>query len=524
MAIKISDCYKPHPQQIKFHSNPAIYRLYGGAKGGGKSVALLWEAISWCLKVPGSNSLLLRRTYPELKKGLIRHFELLVPPDIYGGKKNWNKADGFVHFPNGAKLYFGSCQHEKDVMAYNGHEYVFIGIDEATEWPYSMYEYLTFQNRCPIKEWTDANGVAHPVTPCMALASNPGGVGHEWIKGLFIGEKDESGKYVRTLENIHKRVPDLKGVDVDLNNYAFIPAKIFDNPAYAKDKKYLQKLETANAIWKEKYLYGSWETFEGAYFDKFDPALAVMDKYLARRLVHSQPWHHKWIGVDWGFRHWAAVYWFSNITVTDTEGKPHDRTIVYNELVVQGVGERDLARLIIEGCKWKDGDGREQLTPIQAVYLSPDAFAKRGAENTIAEQIGESLAAFRMPYPSPADDDRVGGARLIDEMLSRRPDPDLLISEDCPELIDAIPNLQVDERNPEDVAKTKLRSDDIYDAFRYGLKSMLASGKTPYNIERERLLSVCRSNQEKFWTDIALRQRRKAAQIGIRFSRPRFSR
>jgi len=515
-SVKITDVYRPHAQQIKFHECPATFRLYGGAKGGGKSVALLWEAIGWCLRIPGVNVLLLRRTYPELKKGLMRHLELLVPPDMYGGQKNWNKADGFVAFPNGSKLYFGSAQHEKDVMAYNGHEYVFIGIDEATEWPYGMFEYLTFQNRCPIK--VDSNG--DTVIPCMALATNPGGIGHEWIKALFIGEKDESGKYVRTLAGVHKKIPELKGVEVDLSNYAFIPAKIFDNPAYATDKRYLQKLETANAIWKEKYLFGSWETFEGAYFDKFDPAICVMDKYLVRRLVHGQPWHPKWLGIDWGFRHWATAYWFSNVTITDEEGKPHDKTIVYDELVVQGTGSRELAQLIAKKCRWTDENGREQVTNIQAVYLSPDAFASRDAENTVAEKLDEALSPFKLPRSTPADDDRVGGARLIDEMFSRRPEPDLLVSEECEELIDAIPNLQVDEKNPEDVAKTKLRSDDIYDGFRYGLKSMLASGKTPFAVERDRIMSMCHTNQEKFWTDIALKQKRKAA-AGIRFFRPR---
>jgi phage terminase large subunit len=517
--VKISDCYQPHAQQVKFHSSPAVYRLYGGAKGGGKSVALLWEAIGWCLKIPGCNVLLLRRTFPELKKGLLRHFELLVAPAIYGGRKRYNQASGFVHFPNGSKLYFGSCQHEKDVMGYNGHEYVFIGIDEATEWTYDMFEYLSFQNRCPIKSWTDSRGEVHGVTPCMALATNPGGPGHEWIKALFIGEKNEDGRYVRTLENIRKKIPQM--TDVKMDDYAFISAKIFDNPAYAKDKKYLEKLESANAVWKERYLYGSWEMFEGAYFEKFDPALSVMDKYMAKRLVHGQPWHPKWIGIDWGYRHWAAVYFFSNVTTTDQEGKQTDRVICYDEIVCQGTGSRELGALIAKKCKWQDETGKEYPTNIQAIYISPDAREKRDSENTVADKIDEALSPYKLPRVTNADDDRVGGARLIDEMLSRRPDPDLLISEECEELIDAIPTLQVDDKNSEDVQKTKLRSDDIYDAFRYGLKSMIAAGNTPFAVERERLMGLCKTNQEKFWTDMALKQRRKNTQLGIRFFRPR---
>jgi phage terminase large subunit len=522
-TVRISDVYKPSARQKLFHACTALFRLYGGAKGGGKSVALLWEAIDWCLKVPGCNVLLLRRTYPELKQGLIDHFEKYVPAPIYGGRKNYNQSSAFVRFPNGSKLKFGACQHEKDVMAYNGHEYVFIGIDEATECTYEIFEYLTFQNRCPVK--IDVNG--NPVVPCMALASNPGGPGHEWVKALFIGEKNDDGDYVRSLDNIKKKIPALKDLSegtLNLDDYAFIPAKIFDNPVYATDKTYLEKkLGTGNAVWKEKYLYGSWETFEGAYFENFDKNRNIMDKYLVSRLIHSQPWHPRWIGVDWGFNHWTAVYWFGSATITDEEGKERDITIVYKELVVQGIGAKDLARLIAEATRWKDENDRENLTNIQTIYLSPDAFAKRDSENTIAERLGESLAAHKMPYPSAADDDRVGGARLIDEMFARRPAPDLYISAECEELIDTLPTLQVDAKDAEDVQKTTKRSDDIYDAFRYGLKSMLSSGRTPWGVERERLLTACKSNQERFFTDLSLRQRKKAAMVGIRFQKPRFS-
>src|SRR5581483_2655776 len=494
----------PSPQQIKFHTDPATYRLYGGAKGGGQSLALLWEGVKWCLRVPGANVLLLRRTFPELNKGLIRHFELDIPPAVYGGRRHYNASEHTVTFQNGSKLFFASCQHEKDVMAFQGQEFVFIGIDEATEWTFEMFEFLTLQNRCPVKR--DIDG--HEVVPCMALGSNPGGIGHPWVKALFIGEKQDDGTYKRTEESVRKRIPEMSRVT--LSDYSFIPAKVFDNPAYATDEKYLDKLKTANKAWKDRYLYGSWETFEGSYFEKYDPAETKIDKWMARRLVESQPWQAKWLGIDWGYNHWASVFWFATVEISDTDGQKRDVTLVYRELVVRQAGEKELGRNIVELT------GKEKIS---AVYLSPDAFAKRGAQNTIAEQIGEVLVASHLPYPDPADDDRVGGARLMDQLLSLRP-CDLLISEDCGELLESIPLLQVDEKNREDVKKTELKSDDIYDGCRYGLKSKLGGTKTPWEIERERALTACTTPQEKFWTDLALQQRKKQTKV-VRFMKPR---
>jgi phage terminase large subunit len=516
-GVSLSDFYHPHPPQKMFMECGATYKMFGGAKGPGKSFALMWEAVACCLRVPGCNVLVLRRTYPELRKGLIRHFELYVPPQLYGGVRNWNKSENVVTFPNGSKLFFGCAQHEKDILAFNGHEYYAIFIDESTEFTFFQFQFLAAQNRCPIKK----DRFGNDVKPFMAMGTNPIGVGHDWHKALFIGEKQPDGMYRRDLATVRKILPEVDKFDP--KDYAFVPALLSDNPIYANDEAYIAKLEKLPEQLKEAYLRGNWETFAGRYF-RFDPNEVVIDKHLCARLIEAQPWHKRWIGIDWGYNDFCAVYWFTTVTLKDEEGNGRDVTVVYRELVVQGVGEADLGEQIAEMSREK----------IDAVYMSPDAWHKKGSANTVAEQVGDVLVDCGVPYPSPADDDRVGGARLMDEMLGRRlktgdgefefvPMPDLMISEECEKLLHALPRLMKDDKNPNDVQKLKREgdpADDCYDACRYGLKSKLAGGDVPYSVLRQRILDSQPDNQSRYLTDISLKMTNKRGG-GLRFGRPR---
>ncbi len=134
---------------------------------------------------------------------------------------------------------------------------------------------------------------------------------------------------------------------------------------------------------------------------------------------------------------------------------------------------------------------------IDAIYLSPDAFARRTDEASIAEQMGDIFAAAGFPRPIPADDDRVGGWMLMYQMLDaagRGPrvdgesspvDQAWLLTENCVELIRTLPNLVRDPARIEDIQK--MDGDDPADAARYGLKSRYAAMRGDPNGWRSRM-------------------------------------
>ena len=164
----------------------------------------------------------------------------------------------------------------------------------------------------------------------------------------------------------------------------------------------------------------------------------------------------RWIGIDWGFAHSAVVEWACQ------DGKV---TKQYREYKVAGLGPRALAQEIVD---------RSHGEKIDAVYLSPDAFAHRTSESSIAEQIGQVLTANKLPHPIEADNDRVGGWMKMYEMLKAG---EWQIGDSCQALIEQLPILTRDEKKPEDAIK--FEGDDAADATRYLIYSRHRGRQAP---------------------------------------------
>jgi hypothetical protein len=408
--VNISHHYRAFPRQEQFHNSTAKYRLFGGAAGPGKTKALLWEAIGQALETDGCDTLLLRRTYPELEASLLAQFRRDVPATFY---KSYNESKHLVTWNNGSTT-----------------------IDELTHFTLKQWQFLTSRNRCPLGLISGGANAGRTPFACMAGASNPGNIGHAWVKGLWVDHVPPAG-YDR---------PEL----YDARDYDFIRARLEDNPIYANDIEYRRTLEALPEHLRRAFLDGDWNVFAGQYFDVFE-----IGRHTARlEDFRLEAWCPRWISVDWGFQHNSAVYWHCAMPAPDGHGA---RIVTYREFVQSGLSPRMLGQAIAERS------GRENISE---VFLSPDAFAHRTAEASIAEQLGEIFTMNGLPRPAPADDDRIGGWQLMYQLLESE---SWVIADTCRELIECLPQLVRDERRSEDIRKVD--GDDPADAARYGLVS-----------------------------------------------------
>lgn len=425
------ETYKPFPRQAEFHRSLAKYRLFGGQAGPGKSTALLWEAIMQALETDGADCLLLRRTYPELETSIILPFRRDVPWRATGA--SFNEAKHTVYWPNGSTLRFGYCENEKDVYQYQGGEFKFIGIDELTMFTLLQWQFLTSRNRCRVAG----------SRPCMAGATNPGNVGHGWVKSLWIDRKPAGG-----MERSEQYDPD---------DYSFIKARLEDNPVYANDREYIAVLEALPSHMRKMFREGDWNVFAGQFFDIWNYERHVV----AANKLNIEDWMPRWISGDWGFQHPAVFHLHAQV------GK---QTITYGELWTRNKGPEDLAAELKQLCG--DDDFR-------AFYFSPDAWARRSDAFPIAQQLTEALSGSKIPSPVPASTDRIGGARLL---YSKLRSGDWVISDSCSKLVELMPLLIHGEPpNAEDVQKMDWSpgqlGDDAYDSARYGLYTHFQPGE-----------------------------------------------
>lgn len=223
--------------------------LFGGAAGGGKSYGQLLDALRYAITYPGSKQLILRRTFPDLDRSIIRVSLGMFPRDIY----SYNASSHTGKFKNGSIIDFGYCANENDVYQYQGAEYDTIRFDELTHFTESQYIYL-------ISRLRGANNFPKQIK----ASTNPGGIGHSWCKARFIDPAP----------------PETEFIDQDGQTCIFIPSKVQDNTFLMKaDPDYIKRLEALDDANKRALLYGDWDIFEGQYFSEFRRAVHVCDPF-----------------------------------------------------------------------------------------------------------------------------------------------------------------------------------------------------------------------------------------------------
>ena len=239
---------RPSDKQRQFFLARSRFVAYGGARGGGKSWAVRKKAAGLAIRYPGIRILLLRRTFPELRENHI----LPMRADL-AGTALYRDSDKSFTFPTGSRILFGYCDGEADVLRYQGQEFDAIFLDEATQFTEFQFSTLTACLRG-----------ANPFPKRFYLTCNPGGVGHGWVKRLFIDRQYRPGERAE--------------------DYTFIPATVYDNAVLLQsDPDYLRTLKALPERQRRAWLDGCWDLFEGQYFPEFDRAVHLVRPFANTR-------------------------------------------------------------------------------------------------------------------------------------------------------------------------------------------------------------------------------------------------
>ncbi len=423
--------------------------LFGGAAGSLKSETLLVDAAREHAH-PGLRAILFRRSYPELEKTLIRRSRELYA--AMGGR--YNESKRVWRFPSGATVEFAYCEAEKDIFRYQGAEYSFIGFDESTHFGEFPIRYMLSRLRS-----------THPgLALRVRLASNPGNVGHGTHKAIFHGPacthcrltpgSRRPGEIYADAVWPSDRIPIQKTT-------CFIPGTIQDHQLLNAD--YAQSLATLPGSYRKALLEGCWDVYEGQFFDHWDPVRMVM----ARDGVDEQNWWPHWVGADYGFNgSQAAAYLFCKSPAEP--GYPRGRVYVLEEYTAKHQKAADFAVALARRFGRRTAPAGSDARRVTAWYLSPDAWAQRGDDFSLAEQMRQASGIEFQP----ASTDRLGGAMLIYSQLDNG---ELVLSDRCQQLIETIPSRIHDPARPDDILKVAGDPlDDCLDALRYGLYSHIS--------------------------------------------------
>lgn len=442
-------CPQPGPQ-ARFVSCPANEVLFGGARGGGKSYGML---IDWCAHEarwgPAARGILFRRTLREFDNLKEKCAEIL-PPLGWG----YSVQNSTWHSPRGAFLRLRYLDRDAHAANYQGHEYTWLGVDEAGSFP----------SPAPIDKLRATLRSAAGVTPRMVLTANPGGVGHNWIKGRYIDP-----------------VPPMRLQRLQFGasewTLCFIPSKFEDNIALSKaDPGYIDRIVDGLPDWLAKaWRDGNWDIIAGGMFDDVWDSRA----HVVRPFTVPPSWRVD-RSFDWGSSRPFSVGWWaesdgSDIAWPDGEtrstvrgdlfriaewygwnGRPNEGCRMLATEIAKGIKEREAAM----GLKVRPGPADSSIFDVENGRSINDDMAGLGVSWDRADK-------------SPGS--RKTGAEQVRKMLraaAERPReaPGLFVFETCRQFIRTVPTLPRSEKDIEDIDTTA--EDHIYDETRYRVRAV----------------------------------------------------
>lgn len=410
MRVRVD--YTPNEKQCKFHVSDADETCYGGAKGGGKSCALVMECYAYCLEYKGASAYLFRETYDDLEANLVKEWKAKVPKETYV----YSESKHIATLRNGSTVHFRYISNDSDAEGYQGRSIDFIGVDELTKHSEKAVQILLSCLRSP---------KGFPTR--FRATCNPGGKGHTWVKRRYI-EGTGRGRKIYT-------------DSVSGNTIEFIPATVYDNTVLMEnDPKYVRRLENLPENERKAFLLGDWDIFEGQYFEEYQYNVHTCEPFAIPknwRIYRSMDY-----GLDCFAMLWIAADDIGNVYVF--------REFAKGDLPISTAAEKAL-----------------ELTD-EEVYdtLAPPDLWNRSQETGKSKALLFGEAGLTL---NKSNNDREAGWLAIKELLKvgENGEARLKIFRNCTRLINDLPQLQYDEKRPTDCAIEPHEITHVPDALRY---------------------------------------------------------
>ena len=417
----------PNPKQVEFFKARAKHIGYGGARGGGKSWAGRRKAVMLCMRYAGLNGLLLRRTMPELRNNHI----IPLRSELHGYAR-YNQDERAFIFPNGSRLMLGYCDNEGDLLQYQGQEFDFIIFEEATQFPEEWITFICTSLRTTRKDFK----------PRVYYTMNPGGVGHEYIKRIFIDRNYKDG------EN-----PD---------DYIFIQANVYDNKVLMDaNPEYIDMLKALPEHKRKAHLDGCWDVYEGQVFEEFRNDKEHYDDRIWTHVIDPFDPPKAWPvyrSFDFGYSKPFSCAWWA----IDYDGR------LYRILEIYGCVKDEPDT----GVKWSPDEIFKEIRRIETEHRWLSGKHIQGvADPAIWEashgvSIAETAEKYGV-YFEPGDHKRLPGWMQVHYRMQFDENgiPMMYVFSNCKAFIRTIPLLMYDEHKPEDI-DTKME-DHVADEVRY---------------------------------------------------------
>jgi len=439
--------WKPQPKQSEFLRRREYECLYGGAAGGGKSEASVMLPLYW-VHIPHFQALILRKTYPQLTEIIDK--SRMYYQKLYPGAK-YNQTAHRWTFPSGARITFGSMHTAADVESYRGRQFDLIIFDELTHFTWDEYAFMFSRNR-PSGPGTFVG---------IRATTNPGGVGHGWVKDRFI---TAAPPMTPIHETCTVRTPDGKE-EQKVRSRIFIPATVYDNKALLNnDPNYIANLAMLPEAQRNAQLYGSWDSFDGQVFREWvnDPAHYEDGLFTHVISPFRIPKHWRiWRGFDFGYARPYSVGWYA----ADEDGRLYRICELYGCTDTPNEGTRESPDRIAENIRKIENEHELLRGRTVLGVADPSIFD---------ESRGESVAAMMARHPNyvyfqPGDNTRLPGKMQYHYRLAFQKDgrPMLQVFSTCVHFIRTVPSLTYDTRIVEDINSSQ--EDHIYDECRYVL-------------------------------------------------------